>query len=93
MNKTIVLAVYRVVLNGQPVAGSFPSSSSARDMAKMVWISGSWRGSPRHVVVRQNVRGYFNSEGTWRFFRDYINDGICHNALHCLMPDRRLAWK
>jgi putative CocE/NonD family hydrolase len=27
------------------------------------------------VVVRQDVRGRFKSEGTWRFFRDDVNDG------------------
>jgi uncharacterized protein len=28
-----------------------------------------------YVVILQDVRGRFNSEGTWQFFRDDINDG------------------
>jgi putative CocE/NonD family hydrolase len=68
--------VYRPARNSQPVDGKFPVilertpyGKDVSDFWTVAWVTAGY------VVVRQNVRGVFNSEGTWRFFRDDINDG------------------
>ncbi len=68
--------IYRPALNGKLVDGKFPVILERTPYGK---DSGEWMTDffipAGFVVVRQNVRGRFNSEGTWRFFRDDVNDG------------------
>src|SRR6202166_5003793 len=62
--------IYRPALNGKLVEGKFsvilertPYSKDAGEWATDNFIPLGY------VVVRQDVRGRFNSAGTWRFFR------------------------
>ncbi len=68
--------IYRPALNGKPVDGKFPVIMERTPYNK---DAGEWATDGfvplGYVVVRQDVRGRFNSEGTWRFFRDDTNDG------------------
>jgi putative CocE/NonD family hydrolase len=67
---------YRPALNGKLVEGKFPVilertpySKDADEYWTTVFVALGY------VAVRQDVRGRFNSEGAWRFFRDDSNDG------------------
>ena len=68
--------IYRPALNGKLVEGKFPVilertpySKDADEYWTTVFVPLGY------VAVRQDVRGRFNSEGTWRFFRDDSNCG------------------
>ncbi len=68
--------IYRPALNGKLVEGKFPVilertpySKDADEYWTTVFVPLGY------VAVRQDVRGRFDSEGTWRFFRDDSNDG------------------
>jgi putative CocE/NonD family hydrolase len=68
--------IYRPALNGKLVEEKFPVmlertpySKDADEYWTTVFVPLGY------VAVRQDVRGRFNSEGTWRFFRDDGNDG------------------
>jgi len=68
--------IYRPALNGKLVEGKFPVILERTPYGK---DGGEWDTNlfvpAGYVVVRQDVRGRFNSEGTWRFFIDDVNDG------------------
>lgn len=63
--------IYRPALNGKLVDGKFPVILERTPYGKE---SGEWITDffipAGFVAVRHDVRGRFNSEGTWRFFRD-----------------------
>jgi uncharacterized protein len=68
--------VYRPIENGKVVEGKFPVILERTPYGKDndVYYANHWV-KQGYVVILQDVRGRFNSEGTWRFFRDDINDG------------------
>lgn len=68
--------VYRPAENGKPVEGKFPVILERTPYGKDndVYYANHWVPLG-YVVVLQDVRGRFNSEGAWQFFRDDINDG------------------
>jgi putative CocE/NonD family hydrolase len=68
--------VYRPAENGKVVEGKFPVILERTPYGKDndVDYANHWV-KQGYVVVLQDVRGRFNSEGVWRFFRDDINDG------------------
>jgi hypothetical protein len=68
--------IYRPGLNGKLAEEKFPVilertpySKDADDWWIPIFVPLGY------IVIRQDVRGRFNSEGTWRFFRDDGNDG------------------
>ena len=68
--------LYRPALNGKLVEGKFPVILERTPYGKE---GGEWMTDDfvpaGFVVVRQDVRGRYDSEGSWRFFRDDVNDG------------------
>ena len=68
--------IYRPALNGQPVDGKFPAilerTPYGKDTAKYWAEFFVPRG---YVAIGEDVRGRFDSEGSWRPFRDDGNDG------------------
>jgi len=68
--------VYRPAENGKVVEGKFPVILERTPYGKDndVYYANHWV-KQGYVVILQDVRGRFNSEGTWQFFRDDINDG------------------
>jgi len=68
--------VYRPAENGKVVEGKFPVILERTPYGKDtdVYYANHWVNQG-YVVILQDVRGRFNSEGTWQFFRDDINDG------------------
>jgi uncharacterized protein len=68
--------IYRPALNGKLVEGKFPVilertpyNKDAGEYLTNAFVPAGY------VAVRQDVRGRFDSEGKWRFFRDDSNDG------------------
>jgi len=68
--------IYRPGDNGKPVEGKLPVILERTPYGKDydVAYADEWV-KLGYVVILQDVRGRFNSEGAWRFFRDDINDG------------------
>ena len=68
--------VYRPAQNGKVVEGKFPVILERTPYGKDndVYYANHWV-KQGYVVILQDVRGRFDSEGVWRFFRDDINDG------------------
>ena len=68
--------IYRPAENGKVVEGKFPVILERTPYGKDndVYYANHWV-KQGYVVILQDVRGRFNSESTWRFFRDDINDG------------------
>jgi putative CocE/NonD family hydrolase len=68
--------VYRPAENGKVVEGKFPVILERTPYGKDndVYYANHWV-TQGYVVILQDVRGRFNSEGVWRFFRDDMNDG------------------
>ena len=68
--------IYRPAENGKVVEGKFPVILERTPYGKDndVYYANYWV-KQGYVVILQDVRGRFNSEGVWRFFRDDINDG------------------
>src|SRR5260370_7451686 len=67
--------VYRPAENGKVVEGKFPVILERTPYGKDndVDYANHWV-KQGYVVILQDVRGRFNSEGVWRFFRDNINN-------------------
>jgi uncharacterized protein len=68
--------IYRPTLNGQPIEGKFPvileRTPYGKDTVKN-WVEFF---VPRgYIGIGQDVRGRYDSEGSWRPFRDDGNDG------------------
>jgi len=67
--------IYRPARNGTPVEGKFPvilertpyNKDQSGNLAEYV--------QEGYVVVSQDVRGRYHSEGHWRLLRDDVNDG------------------
>jgi putative CocE/NonD family hydrolase len=72
----LAMNVYRPAENGKVVEGKFPVILERTPYGKDndVDYANHWV-KQGYVVILQDVRGRFNSEGVWRFFRDDINDG------------------
>ena len=68
--------IYRPAENGKVVEGKFPVILERTPYGKDndVYYANYWV-KQGYVVILQDGRGRFNSEGVWRFFRDDINDG------------------
>ncbi|MBV9181777.1 MAG: CocE/NonD family hydrolase, partial [Acidobacteria bacterium] len=68
--------IYRPGENGEPIEGKFPVILERTPYGKDndVYYAHHWV-KQGYVVILQDVRGRFNSEGVWRFFRDDIHDG------------------
>ena len=68
--------IYRPAENGKVVEGKFPVILERTPYGKDngVYYANHWV-KQGYVVILQDVRGRFNSESTWRFFRDDINHG------------------
>jgi putative CocE/NonD family hydrolase len=68
--------IYRPAENGRVVEGKFPVILERTPYGKDndVYYANHWV-KQGYVVILQDVRGRFNSGGTWRFFRDDIHDG------------------
>ena len=69
--------VYRPAQNGKVVEGKLPVILERTPYGKDndVYYANHWV-KQGYVVILQDVRGRFGSEGVWRFFRDDINDGF-----------------
>ena len=68
---------YRPVRNGQPVEGKFPVLLVRTPYNKEGGAATADYFVPRgYVVVLQDVRGRYKSEGRWRPIRDDPNDGF-----------------
>jgi len=69
--------VYRPSRNGQPVAGKFPILLERTPYNKDRGVAAAEYFVPRgYVVVLQDVRGRYQSEGHWVPIRDDPNDGF-----------------
>jgi uncharacterized protein len=79
--------IYRPGENGKPIEGKFPVILERTPYGKDndVYYANHWVNQG-YVVILQDVRGRFNSEGTWRFFRDDINDGYDTAQWNCSQP-------
>ena len=68
--------VYRPAENGKVVEGRFPVILERTPYGKDddVYYANHWV-KQGYIVILQDVRCRFNSEGVWRFFRDDIHDG------------------
>ena len=67
--------VYRPAVNGVPAPGKFPTILERTPYGKTAgWAT--YFVSHGYVVVAQDVRGRFDSEGSWRPHRDDGNDGF-----------------
>ena len=68
--------VYRPVRNGSPVEGKFPTLLERTPYNKDHTTSASYFVPRGYVVVFQDVRGRYKSEGRWVPSRDDPNDGF-----------------
>ena len=67
--------VYRPAVNGVPAPGKFPTILERTPYGKTAgWAT--YFVSHGYVAVAQDVRGRFDSEGSWRPHRDDGNDGF-----------------
>ncbi len=68
--------IYRPATNGQAVEGKFPVILERTPYGKDTAQSWARFFVPRgYIAVSEDIRGRFNSEGSWRPFRDDGNDG------------------
>jgi predicted acyl esterase len=85
--------VYRPAQNGKVVEGKFPVILERTPYGKDndVYYANHWV-KQGYVVILQDVRGRFDSEGVWRFFRDDINsppERMCSFSRRS--PSRRMS--
>src|SRR5205823_2342647 len=70
----LAIDVYRPAANGAPAPGKFPTILERTPYGKTAgWAT--YFVSHGYVAVAQDVRGRFDSEGSWRPLRDDGNDG------------------
>jgi uncharacterized protein len=68
--------IYRPAVNGKPVEGKFPVILERTPYGKDTVRSWVEFFVPRgYIAIGQDVRGRYDSEGSWRPFRDDGNDG------------------
>src|SRR3954465_13302600 len=70
--------IYRPAHNGQPLDGKFPviltRTPYNKDLTALVMIESAAKHG--YIVIFQDVRGRYKSEGKWRPIRDDGNDGF-----------------